>query len=205
MGSGFSLKRRVFASLGCAAVALGTVSASAQSSETRVAAGNGAGMDTHLFRPAVDTKGFIAVNGTDVLTANGFSFGMYLDWGHTLMRTSDDSIPESATGEECAGPNAAGCQPGEVGTAGQGSKALIGDAFTGTITASYGIANMAIIGVSLPITVAIGQDLYGVGPTGATYNTGQLDSQKLTTVIPHVKVRILRHTDFIGLAFVGQV
>ena len=30
------------------------------------------GMDTHLFRPAVDSKGFFHVNGTDIIGANTF-------------------------------------------------------------------------------------------------------------------------------------
>src|SRR5450432_3821018 len=49
-------------------------------------AGNGAGMDTHLFRPAVDSKGFFSVNGSDILGANDFSFGLVMDYGHNIMR-----------------------------------------------------------------------------------------------------------------------
>jgi OmpA-OmpF porin, OOP family len=47
---------------------------------------NGDGMDTHLFRPAVDSKGFFSVNGSDILAANDFSFGLVMDYGHNIMR-----------------------------------------------------------------------------------------------------------------------
>src|SRR5215472_4866600 len=36
---------------------------------------NGSGMDTHLFRPAVDSKGLFTTNGSDILGANDISFG----------------------------------------------------------------------------------------------------------------------------------
>ena len=35
--------------------------------QERAPSSNGDGMDTHLFRPAIDSKGFFSVNGTDVL------------------------------------------------------------------------------------------------------------------------------------------
>jgi len=39
------------------------------------------GMDLHLFRPAVDSKGIITVNGADILGHQDFSFGLILDAG----------------------------------------------------------------------------------------------------------------------------
>src|SRR5688572_16154099 len=37
---------------------------------------NGDGADTHLFRPAVDSKGFFSVNGSRILGAGDVSFGL---------------------------------------------------------------------------------------------------------------------------------
>src|SRR5688572_24287768 len=51
---------------------------------------NGEGMDTHLFRPAIDSKGFIGVNGSDILGANDISFGLVLDYGRNIMRVNED-------------------------------------------------------------------------------------------------------------------
>ena len=49
-------------------------------------AGNGQGLDTHLFRPAMDSKGLFTVNGSDILGANDISFGLVIDYGNTLLR-----------------------------------------------------------------------------------------------------------------------
>ena len=48
---------------------------------------NGKGLDTHLFRPAMDSKGLFTVNGSDILGRNEISFGLVLDYAHTLLRT----------------------------------------------------------------------------------------------------------------------
>jgi OOP family OmpA-OmpF porin len=52
---------------------------------------NGDGFDTHLFRPAMDSKGLFTVNGSDILGASEFSFGLVTDYAHGLLRTASDS------------------------------------------------------------------------------------------------------------------
>jgi OmpA-OmpF porin, OOP family len=61
---------------------------------------NGSGFDTHLFRPAMDSKGLFAVNGTDILGAREFSIGLVLDYGHELLRNrvTDPLIEHSFQG-----------------------------------------------------------------------------------------------------------
>src|SRR5687768_13008709 len=56
--------------------------AHAQERAGRLTAG---GMDLHLFRPAVDSKGHLSVNGTDVLPHLGISFGLILDGGFGML------------------------------------------------------------------------------------------------------------------------
>ena len=76
------------------ALALAPGLAQAQdASATRAPAANGDGMDTHLFRPAIDSKGFFSVNGSDILGAGNVSFGLVLDYGRNLMRTRVGSTP----------------------------------------------------------------------------------------------------------------
>ena len=70
--------------------------------QERVPESNGDGMDTHLFRPAVDSKGFFSVNGSDILGKNDVSFGLVLDWGRNIVRTRSDRIPIDATGMDDA-------------------------------------------------------------------------------------------------------
>src|SRR3954463_14107425 len=67
--------------------------AAAQASDNRVSGSNGDGLDTHLFRPAVDSKGFFSVNGSDILGAKNISFGLVLDYGRNLMRTRSHRVP----------------------------------------------------------------------------------------------------------------
>jgi outer membrane protein OmpA-like peptidoglycan-associated protein len=80
------------AALGVAVWSLAALSgreARAQSTPNAVPGNtNGNGFDTHLFRPAMDSKGLFTVNGTDILGANELSAGLILDYGHTLLRTS---------------------------------------------------------------------------------------------------------------------
>jgi OOP family OmpA-OmpF porin len=81
------LARRVLA-WGVASAALGFWAplARAQSTPNVIPASNGSGMDTHLFRPAIDTKGLFTVNGTDVLGHKEYSFGLVIDYAHVLLR-----------------------------------------------------------------------------------------------------------------------
>src|SRR4051812_10554224 len=74
----------VAAAAAASALALGAAPAAAQS-PNRVDPKNGAGMDLHLFRPAVDSKGFFSVNGADILGSKDISFGLVLDYGHGLL------------------------------------------------------------------------------------------------------------------------
>src|SRR6188768_2545635 len=67
--------------------------AHAQAKVERAPAGNGDGADTHLFRPAVDSKGFFSVNGSDILGNKNISFGLVLDYGRNLMRTRSKRVP----------------------------------------------------------------------------------------------------------------
>ncbi len=86
---------------------------------------NGAGMDTPPCSARGGLEGFFYVNGSDVLVHNKFSFGLILDWGHALMRTSgtegervgnpvgNDGLPCTRTTGNCL-PN-----PASGGTAHQ--------------------------------------------------------------------------------------
>ena len=54
--------------------------------QSRVSGSNSGGMDTHLFRAALDSKGFFSVDGTDIMGHKDFSFGLVMDYGSHLMR-----------------------------------------------------------------------------------------------------------------------
>jgi outer membrane protein OmpA-like peptidoglycan-associated protein len=107
-------------------VALIARPARAQSSPDAIPAGNGNGFDTHLFRPSMDSKGLFTVNGSDVLGANEYSFGLILDYAHQLLRAPS------------------------------GGGALINHSFQGTLQANYGLFNQFVVGVDVPIDLLSG-------------------------------------------------
>jgi OOP family OmpA-OmpF porin len=186
--------------------------------------GNNAGADTHLFRPAVDSKGFFSVNGSDILGAGDVSFGLVLDYGRNILRTRDSNVPQTmrptfsgvdVMGNPIPGPAALGpCDPNlcivhptDPADPGRGSgvKALVRDSFQGTFQFNYGIASRAVVGVNIPVILMAGNPAYDIGPDGRQYNTARLDAQGLSTIALHGKVRFTRVEKGIGLAALLQV
>ncbi len=52
---------------------------------------DGASINLHAFRPALDSRGYITVNASQVLGHNELSFGLVLNWGrNVLVFESDD-------------------------------------------------------------------------------------------------------------------
>jgi outer membrane protein OmpA-like peptidoglycan-associated protein len=164
--------------------------------EPRVAEKNGDGMDTHLFRPAIDSKGFMSVNGSDILGANDISFGLVLDYGRNLMRTNADR-------DACGGPGEPSCASGGP-SAERGVDALVKNSFQGTFGFNYGIANFGSIGITVPVVLMAGNEANELGATGDTYNTGKLDAQKISTVALQGKLRLTRVDRGPGLAVIVQ-
>ena len=194
------------------AFAAGSGVAQAQSaSDVRAPGANGDGMDSHLFRPAIDSKGFFSVNGSDILGAGNISFGLVLDYGRNIMRTRDGSTPNGlnpsydndgnviTTPGQCADQKCS-----NLATVGSGVPALVQNSFQGTFGASYGIANKAIVGLSIPVNLMTGDAAYDIGRNGGQYNSAKLDSQKLSFLAVHGKLRLTRVDRGIGLAIVAQ-
>jgi len=154
---------------------------------------NGKGFDTHLFRPAMDSKGFFHTNGTDILGKNDFSFGLVIDYARGLLRVSDR---------------------------GQETLKLISHSFQGTFSFNYGFANLIVAGISLPIDLMSGEQqidkntppnptqtgpIASGNPNGLQWTSNQLAYQNFASVAPHAKIRILRVERGFGLAASVQV
>jgi OOP family OmpA-OmpF porin len=173
--------------------------------QERAPEGNGDGLDTHLFRPAVDSKGFFSVNGSDILGANNISFGLVLDYGRNLMRTRSDRVPQ---GENANEPDEPECLDERCVVAddedGTGVPALVPNSIQGTFGFNYGIKNLGVVGLSIPVILMTGDAAYGIGPSGNTYNSAPLDAQKISSIALHGKFRITRVDRMIGLAAVVQ-
>ncbi len=144
------------------------------------------GMDLHLFRPAVDSKGHLTVNGTDILGHTDFSFGLVLDYGRNIL---------PFRGFE----NDDGVLAGEA----QRTSHLVDNYFTGTLHLNFGLFNYVVVGVQLPVGFIQGPNVsvpgvYNDVPFNATQG---LDEQGLGDLRIHAKVRILRaEQNPIGLA-----
>jgi outer membrane protein OmpA-like peptidoglycan-associated protein len=149
--------------------------------QNAIPSSNGGGFDTHLFRPAMDSKGLFTVNGSDILGKNEISFGMVIDYAHDLLRTVD----------------------------GTSNGLLIDHSFQGTFQFNYGLFNMFVVGIDLPIDLMSGGQQLGPNNTGGPYanlwGPQQLNFQGLGFVAAHAKWRITRVEHGLGLALGVQV
>jgi OmpA-OmpF porin, OOP family len=173
------LGARLLSALAFAAAAA-TLAEDAAAAETRTGDGkNGEGMDLHLFRPAIDSKGLFSINGADILGANDISLGLVIDYGHRLMPLNDNP---------------------------SGTEVMLEHAFQGTFQFDYGIANYLVVGLSAPVVLNSGDSVQDIGPGGAeNYDDDGLDAQALGNLSIHAKLRLLRpDQDVIGLAVIAQ-
>jgi outer membrane protein OmpA-like peptidoglycan-associated protein len=174
-------KRALFAALCSIGVGLG-LGAEAGASEPTVDPGtNGAGVDTHLFRPAMDSKGFFYTNGSDILGHLSLSFGLIIDYGNNLLRT-DRNIPQ--TTDAMGNPIAS--------TTG----ALINHSFQGTGQINLGLFNHVVVGIDVPVNLMAGD----IQPNVQGWRPVALDSQNMGFLGIHAKWRITRVERTVGLA-----
>jgi OmpA-OmpF porin, OOP family len=162
-------------SLGAGLALLSATHAQAQN-VNGVADANGDGLDTHLFRPAPDSKGFFHTNGSTIMGANDVSFGLVLDYGHSLLRVKEG---------------------------GQRLPRLIEHSMQGTLFLNYGIGYVGSVGLSIPVNLMVGQqqvDGAGNALFPNRWSNEQLRSQTVGAPAVHGKVRILRVERGFGLA-----
>jgi outer membrane protein OmpA-like peptidoglycan-associated protein len=161
-----------------AAVTAATTSRAQTTSQDRIPASNGAGMDLHLFRPAVDSRGFFSVNGVEVLPSKAISFGLVIDYGRHLMPLA----------------------PGHSGSY------MVEHALQGTLHFDYGIGGRLALGLTAPVILNWGGQVSDIGPGGTgNYTNESLSQQALGQVAAHIKLRLLSADAPVGLALVGQV
>jgi len=146
----------------------------------------GGGMDLHLFRPAMDSKGHLSVNGTDILPHLGVSFGLILDGGFGMVPFSGFVNEADITAEGanyCSGRDDLLCGR------------LVDTQLTGTLHFNLGLANLLIIGIQIPVMIGSGANITVPGifnDVSPTNRTTGLDNQSLGNLALHSKIRILR-------------
>ncbi|MGD8607588.1 MAG: OmpA family protein [Myxococcales bacterium] len=154
------------------------------------------GMDLHLYRPAVDTRGYFSVNGTEVMPHKKFSFGLVLDAGFGILRY-----------------NGFETDPNTDALNRSTQSRIVKQGFTGTFMFNIGLIDRLVIGIMLPITFFRGNtiqvpDYGGIcdGTSGSClYNpeAGGLRSQGVGDLQIHIKARLLNLGEYpAGIALV---
>jgi hypothetical protein len=156
-------------------------------------------MDLHLFRPAVDTRGYFTVNGSEVMPHKDFSFGLVLDAGFGMLRYNGfENDPNQAADEASY------------------QSRIAKQGFTGTFSFNFGLFDRLVLGIQLPITFFRGNAVQvpdrggtctGADAAGCLYNfeAAGLQSQGVGDLSIHAKTRLLNLGESpIGIAVILQ-
>jgi OOP family OmpA-OmpF porin len=156
------------------------------------------GMDLHLYRPAVDTRGYFSVNGSEVMPHKKFSFGLVLDAGFGILRYNGfETDPDTLAVDRST------------------QSRIVKQGFTGTFMFNIGLIDRLVLGIALPITFFRGNviqvpDYGGICPLGddegsCLYNpqAGGLRSQGVGDLQIHIKARLLNLGEYpAGIALI---
>jgi hypothetical protein len=149
-------------------------------------------IDLQVFRPAMDSKGYITLNSSQILGRFDFSFGLVSTWGHKVLNLTNPSV--SGGGET--------------------SRFAINDVITPSLQGAVGVFAMGHfgieIGVVLPITILSGR-AYPTDP-GLSTNTTNDDNehsiaeQGIGDMMIHPKIRLMNAArNSIGFALIPSV
>jgi OOP family OmpA-OmpF porin len=146
---------------------------------------SGGTMELGIFRPAMDSRGYLTINASQVLGHNELAFGLgALDWGHHLLKLENGNNTYS-----------------------------IDNIFTATLIAAYGLKFGPIeleLGASMPLRLMSGDrnpDILGDPANPNDDKLFAIDGQGLGSIGLHAKTRFLKtsHAPFIGLGVIASV
>lgn len=147
------------------------------------------GMNLRLFRPAVDSKGLLGLDGTDILGSGDVSFGLVLDAGFGVLPLDGFRNDGGVSAEDA-----------------ERTSVLVDRLFTGTLHLNVGIANRLVLGAQLPIQMVSGPNVTVPGQYNDGARGAGLDYQGVGDIVLHGKLRLLRvERDPVGLAAVVRV
>jgi OmpA-OmpF porin, OOP family len=148
-------------------------------------------IDLQVFRPAMDSKGYITLNSSQILGQFDFSFGLVSTWGHKVLDLSNPMV----TG------------------GGQPSRFAINDVITPSLQGAVGVFAMGHFGIELgvvvPITILSGR-AYPTDP-GLTPNTNDDNEQSIAEqgigdMMIHPKIRLMNAArNSIGFAVIPSM
>jgi OmpA-OmpF porin, OOP family len=159
--------------------------AAAQRGGGQLAAG---GMDLRLYRPPIDSKGYLSLNGSDVLPHKRYSFGLIMDAGFGLLRF--DGFED---------------RPDDLADDARLTERIVDQYFTGVLHFNFGLFNRLVVGMQLPVHVVNGPAIEVPGYYNDN-NVSQQGFQGVGDLTFHAKYRLLRALrDPIGLAAIVQL
>ncbi|NLE47998.1 MAG: OmpA family protein [Sandaracinaceae bacterium] len=157
---------------------------------------NGGGVDLVLFRPAIDSKGRITVNGTEVLGHLDYAFGLILDAGIGMMPYRGFAEDDTVGGADA---------PRE--------RDLVDVMVSGTFSFNLGIKNWLVLGVQLPVRLTRGAAVSALMNDGTPFYNGgtspvrALSNEGIGDLTIHAKARLLRFDRHrkVGLAAIARL
>jgi OmpA-OmpF porin, OOP family len=167
---------------------------------------NGGGpIDIQLFRPAMDSKGYITLNASQVLGHLDISFGLVVNWSMNPLNFGGYSLG----GDWCSADssNTSGiCKSGDSRSNPLIQSRLdIQNLVTGHFQGAIGLFKHFEVGLSLPVSLWNGDTDPDVKKT-AGVDTGDIDAQGVGDLALHLKGRILNTSKYpVGLGVVTSV
>src|SRR5262245_11011788 len=110
------------------------------------AAQRGGDIDIDAFRPAIDSRGYVTVNASQVLKKWDLSFGLITDWGFKVLKLEGGPV------------TAPGYDPGNT-------QYNVTHVISPNLQAAFGLFGIAEIGVTVPFHIVLGDadpDFVGV-------------------------------------------
>ena len=154
--------------------------------------------DIQLFRPAMDSKGYITLNASQVLGHLDLSFGLVINYSRRPLNIAGSSLRGDwcSDGDPNCSPSSATYIP---------SRYRVDNMVTGHLQAALGLFKFGEVGLSLPFTFWNG-DSDPNPETGSNGDDGGIDAQGIGDLGLHLKGRILNTSKHpVGLAVVTSV
>ncbi len=136
---------------------------------------DGGGMESHLFRSAVDTKGHFTIDTTPVLPHLAISLGLMLDFGfHNWIAVETDNVyPDNGNKEYL--------------------NTRVNTYIDSRLMFNVGLFNWAVLGFQIPIAIPAGE-VFSLDSTNAdnVQNVGWSTKGGIGDLVFHAKLRFLR-------------
>ena len=167
-----------------------TASAAAQSPASgRAARLSHGGLGLHLFRPAVDSRGHLSVDGTEILGHLDYSFGLILDAGFGMVPYHGFKTDSRVAASDA-----------------QRVSRLVDEGITGTLRFNLGLVDWLVVGLQLPISFFHGPNVQvpGVYNDPSAGAPRGLSQQGVGDPVAEVVQDTQEQDELVGLGILGE-